>query len=47
MEELLEEGAAGQPHPCASIHAPVHIQQELIKHLAKTDIQTALFDALI
>lgn len=33
VEELLEERAAGEPHPTASVHAPVCIQQQLLKHL--------------
>jgi len=33
VEELLEEGTAGQPHPAASIHTPVSVQQQLLKHL--------------
>ena len=33
MEELLEEGAAGQPHPAARVHAEVRVQEQLIEHL--------------
>lgn len=33
VEELLEEGTAGQPHPAASIYTPISIQQQLLKHL--------------
>lgn len=33
VEELLEESAAGQPHPAACIHAEICIQEQLIKHL--------------
>lgn len=33
VEELLEERAAGEPHPAACIHTPVCIQQQLLKHL--------------
>lgn len=33
VEELLEEGAAGEPHPAACVHTPVCIQQQLLKHL--------------
>jgi len=34
MEELLEERAAGEPHPAACVHTPVCIQQQLLKHLS-------------
>lgn len=33
MEELLEESAAGQPHPAACVHAKICIQEQLIKYL--------------
>lgn len=33
MEELLEESAAGQPHPAARVHAKICIQEQLIKYL--------------
>lgn len=33
VEELLEESAAGQPHPAARVHAEVCIQEQLIEHL--------------
>lgn len=33
VEELLEESAAGQPHPAARVHAEVRIQQQLVKYL--------------
>lgn len=33
VEELLEEGAAGEPHPAAGVHAPVGVQQQLLEHL--------------
>lgn len=33
VEKLLEKGAAGQPHPAARVHAPVGIQEQLLKHL--------------
>lgn len=33
VEELLEERAAGEPHPAAGVHAPVRIQQKLLEHL--------------
>lgn len=33
VEELLEEGAAGQPHPAARVHAEVGVQEQLVKHL--------------
>lgn len=34
VEELLEEGAAGVTHPAASVHTPVCIQEQLLKHLS-------------
>lgn len=33
VEELLEEGAAGEPHPASSVHAPVCIQQQFLEDL--------------
>lgn len=33
VEELLKERAAGEPHPAAGVHAPVSVQQQLLKHL--------------
>lgn len=35
VEELLKEGAAGEPHPAAGIHAPVRVQQQLLKNLQR------------
>lgn len=40
VEELLEERAAGEPHPAAGVHTPVRIQQQLLKHL-KTQKQAS------
>lgn len=33
VKELLKESTAGEPHPAARIHAPIGIQQQLLKHL--------------
>lgn len=33
MKELLKECTAGEPHPAARVHAPICIQQQLLKHL--------------
>lgn len=35
VEELLEKGAAGEPHPAAGVHAPVGVQQQLLKNLQR------------
>lgn len=37
VEELLEKRTAGQPHPAACVHAPVRIQQQLLKHLRERE----------
>ena len=41
MEELLEKGTAGQPHPATSIYTPICIQQQLLKHLREQQTQNA------
>ena len=33
VEKLLEKRGAGEPEPGAGIHAPVRVQQQLVKHL--------------
>ena len=36
MKKLLKERWTGQPHPHASIHRPISIQQKFFKHLSTT-----------
>lgn len=49
VEELLKESTTGQPHPATSIHTPVCIQQQFLKHLQehRTRLQGALLPCLI
>ena len=39
VEELLEEGGAGQPEPGPSVHRPVGVQQQLVENLAATTVE--------